>query len=277
MIEPDTPLDDALPSTSHPPPGGGSTGVWLAALAVAVGVAILALQIVTLQTAGGARSAAADAGATAAEAAGRLGAIQGEMKALADQVDELESDLASARFEPSVDAGDRSSPNGTQGLPPYPGSGADPAVQASMRLPAVTGDEYYSGERITVAADGDRATAWLIWAHWCPHCQRELPDLAEFWSVSAEDYPHVRVVTVSSAIDEARGNPLTAYLEDSQFPFPVLVDESGSLAATFGTTAFPFWVITGPDGRVLFRQPGAFGADQLAGLFTSVEEFVGAG
>ena len=166
------------------------------------------------------------------------------------------------------------SSSAAQALPVYPQSGADPAVQASMQVPPVTGDEYYSGERLTVAPNGENATVWLVWAHWCPHCQRELPELADFWETSAEQYPHVELVTVSTSIDDARGNPMVPYLDSSQFPFPVLVDPTGALAATFGTPAFPFWVVTGPDGRVLFRQPGAFGADQLPGLFDSVEEFV---
>ena len=84
----------------------------------------------------------------------------------------------------------------------------------------------------------------------------------------------MELVTVTSSIDADRGNPLVPYLDESQFPFPVLMDETGSLAATFGTNAFPFWVITDAEGRVLLRQPGAFGTDQLPGLFASVQEFV---
>ena len=33
------------------------------------------------------------------------------------------------------------------------------------------------------------------------------------------------------------------------------------------------WV-TGPDGRVLFRRPGALGVEQLTGLFGSIEDYL---
>jgi thiol-disulfide isomerase/thioredoxin len=114
----------------------------------------------------------------------------------------------------------------------------------------------------------------MVWAHWCPHCQNDLPALATFLDAAGSDFPHVRVVTITTSIDDTRGNPLVPYLDASQFPFPVLVDPDGRLAASLGTPAFPFWVITGPDGQVLLRQPGEFGADQLGNLFASIEEFV---
>lgn len=248
--------------------------VTLLAVGIALGLAVVVLQVLTLRAANDARSVAADANDNAVAAAGAAGSLRGEVDALAGAVEEISGDLEAAAFSGQIDAGGSSSLQTTEALPAYPQSGADPAVQAAMRLPAITGDEYYSGERLTFAPDGTNATVWLVWAHWCPYCQRELPELAELISTAADDYPHVQVVTVTSSIDPTRGNPLEAYLDTSDFPFPVLVDATGSLASVFGTNAYPFWVITDPDGRVLLRQPGAFGVDQLPGLFASVEEFV---
>ena len=125
-----------------------------------------------------------------------------------------------------------------------------------------------------MSPDGEKATVWLVWAHWCPHCQNELPELSAFWDEARPTTPTSRSSRSASSIDPTRGNPLEAYLDDSGFTFPVLVDPDNSLATTMGTTAFPFWVVTGPDGRVLLRRPGALGLDQMAGLFGSIEAFV---
>jgi thiol-disulfide isomerase/thioredoxin len=203
-----------------------------------------------------------------------VGELQADLDTLAGAVDALEEGVEVAALDDAVTGGGSSADSVAGPLPPYPSSGADPAVQSGLRLPALTGDEYYSGERMTFAPDGENATVWVVWAHWCPHCQADLPALATFLTEAAEDYPHVQVVTISTSIDDSRGNPLVPYLDASQFGFPVLVDPDGSLATSLGTPAFPFWVVTAPDGQVLLRRPGEFGRDQLASLFGSIEEFV---
>jgi len=74
-------------------------------------------------------------------------------------------------------------------------------------------------------------------------------------------------------MDETRGNPLDPYLEGSQFPFAVIVDADLSLARQFGTSAFPYWVVTNGDGTVVFRVAGAIGTDidTVEAIFTQVE------
>ena len=256
------------------PPRSSRAATWLAGAAVVLGVAVLVVQLITLQAARDARSEAEAAGANAVAAAGRVGELQAELDGLTGAVDELEQGIEVARLGDAIAAGEATSATETDGLPAFPSSGPDPAVQSGLRLSGLTGDEYYSGERVIYAPDGENATVWLVWAHWCPHCQNDLPALATFLEESGADYPHVQVVTITTSIDDTRGNPLVPYLDASQFPFPVLVDPDGSLATSLGTPAFPFWVVTGPDGQVLLRRPGEFGPDQLPNLFDSIEEFV---
>lgn len=280
-VENDTTQDQASAHRGAPPQRAARTpapaAAWLAGAALAVGVAVLFLQFTMLRVLDDVRAEAEEAQAGAAAAVGRVDGLRTDVEGLAETLDQIDTELAAAAIGSSIGAGESSAAGAAQatdGLPPYPTSGADPAVQAGMAIGPISGDEYYSQSRLTIEPDGDTATVWLIWAHWCPHCQTELPELSAFWEQAAADYPHVEVVTITSSIDPSRGNPLEAYLDESGFPFPVLVDPDNSLATTLGTTAFPFWVVTGPDGRVLLRRPGALGLDQMTGLFGSVEEFV---
>ena len=135
----------------------------------------------------------------------------------------------------------------------------------------VTAVEYYSNETEAISPADGTARVWMVWAHWCPYCQQELPELAAWWPENAERFPNSTLVTVTSSMDETRGNPLTPYLETEQFPFPVLVDTDLSLAAQFGTSAYPFWVVTDGDGKVVFRVAGAVGLDTIDAIFTQVE------
>jgi thiol-disulfide isomerase/thioredoxin len=156
-------------------------------------------------------------------------------------------------------------------LPIFENSSNDPAVLGEMTLAPISGPEYYSGTEATFGPDDGKARVWLIWAHWCPYCQAELPDLNSWWPENSSRFPNVDLVTVTSAIDDTRDNPLTQYLESEQFSFPVIVDESGSVSQMFGTAAFPFWVVTDVDGTVVLRVAGALGVSSVDQLFAQLE------
>jgi thiol-disulfide isomerase/thioredoxin len=134
--------------------------------------------------------------------------------------------------------------------------GASATLQRGDMVAPITGPEWSSGEDITVDfADGTPRLV-MVWAHWCPYCQQELPGLAELAATGG--IPEgVELVTITTSIDPARGNPLDGYLDELQPRFPVIVDADGRLAAVLRTTAFPYWVIVAGDGTVLGSATGA--------------------
>ncbi len=159
----------------------------------------------------------------------------------------------------------------SRALPRFGGNpGADPAV--GMDVGVLAGLEYYSGERVTYEPDSGLARAILIWAHWCPYCQQEMPTISDGYVEWSEEYPNVELVSITTAMDPSRGNPLGAYLEDGQFPFPVIVDADGSLSTHLGVNAFPFWVFTGPDGTVLARTAGLLPEGNLTDILRQLNE-----
>lgn len=155
------------------------------------------------------------------------------------------------------------------GLPIYQG-GADPAV--GMNLGEVTGLEYYTQEQRTYRPDEGLARAYMVWAHWCPYCQQELPMVSTWERSNGADFPHVEIVSITTAMDPEASNPLLPYLESNRFAFPVLMDESGALASQFGVSAFPFWVLVAPDGTVLARTAGILGEEQMSRVFQRLED-----
>jgi len=157
------------------------------------------------------------------------------------------------------------------GLPLFESTQNDPAVANGIVLGAVTGTDYYSGREATYAPDDGKARVWMVWAHWCPHCQAELPEVSAWYSENFLLFPNTELVSVTTSIDPSRGNPLEPYLEESNFPFPVLVDRDYRLASQFGTSAFPYWVVTAADGTVLLRIAGRVGIDQVEQIFNELE------
>ena len=140
-----------------------------------------------------------------------------------------------------------------------------------MVLGDVTGVEYYTDTEMTVNPADGTARAWLVWAHWCPYCQQELPPLSDWYTENADLYPNVELVSITSSIDPARGNPLEPYLDELQLPFPAIVDPNLALAEQFGLSAYPFWIFTAGDGSTLLRVAGFLEIEQVAEIFGQLE------
>jgi len=160
------------------------------------------------------------------------------------------------------------------GLPRFDETVPDPAL--GLQISGLDGPEYYSGQNISIDAADGKARAWMVWAHWCPYCQQEMPGLKAWVDANSAAYPDFELVSVTTAIDEARGNPLVPYLDELQLPFPVIVDADGSLSDQLGLSAFPFWVFTGPDGAVLGRSAGLLGPEQFASIAAQLQDIASA-
>lgn len=146
-----------------------------------------------------------------------------------------------------------------EALPPLPETGSDPAVGSPM--PVVTGTGM-DGAPLTVPAPG-RPTMVMYLAHWCPHCQAEVP-VVQQWVDDGGLPEGVDLVAVSTAIDERRPNyPPADWLDGEGWTAPVLVDGDDSAADAAGLTAFPFFVAVDADGNVVGRTSGELTPSQL--------------
>jgi thiol-disulfide isomerase/thioredoxin len=143
---------------------------------------------------------------------------------------------------------------------PAMGSGSDPAL--GLTIPMVEGASF-DGTPVTVAPD-EGPTLLVFAAHWCPHCQREIPLLREH--LAASPLPEgVSLVTVSTSTSADRPNyPPSAWLEDEGWTGTVLADSAQSAAAAaFGVDAFPYFVAVDGDGTVVARTSGEISTDQF--------------
>src|SRR5262245_43403048 len=145
-------------------------------------------------------------------------------------------------------------------LPDFQNPTDDPAV--GLTAPEIAGTDF-AGESVRIAHDG-RAKAIMFIAHWCPHCQREVP-LVEAW-VKAGGVPSgVDLLSVATSSDpNAPNDPPDAWLAREGWTVPVIADPTNSVARAYGLTGFPYWVFIGPDGKVRGRAVGELPVDQLA-------------
>jgi len=184
-----------------------------------------------------------------------------------------------------VSTGNGSSPSVTQTsnavqvfgdkLPTFTDSGEDTGIGATA--PGfITTD--FAGNRHEVTGSGgpgDTAKVIGIFAHWCPHCQREVPIVSQ-WLADNQLPAGVEVIAVSSLVNSSRGNyPPSSWFDSVNWPSPVLLDSSdNAIADAYGLSTIPYWVVLSPDNTVLDRKSGEIGADAFAGLIDTAAQSV---
>ena len=139
-------------------------------------------------------------------------------------------------------------------LPRFDGQEPDPAMERVAPAFAAT---TFDGVEVSVLPGDGTAKVIGFFAHWCPHCQRELPRLAG-WLAANELPAGVEVIAVSTAVDPGRGNyPPSAWFEEEQWPAVAVRDsESNEISDAYGLRGFPYTVGVDADGRVVARVSG---------------------
>lgn len=158
-----------------------------------------------------------------------------------------------------------------EALPPYESGVQDPTI--GQPAPVLSGLDF-QGDPITVdPANGAYMVVFL--AHWCPHCNAEVPRLLD-WKASGAVPADLDVIGVATAVAESAANfPPAQWFSDRGWSWPVLVDESqgegeaGKSAVAFGASGWPYFVIVGADGLVKAR---ASGEVSIADLQVIVDE-----
>jgi len=186
---------------------------------------------------------------------------------------ELSADDSSAG-SPDGDADESVQQNGpitVEGDPldPFEGSLDDLAV--GKAAPVISG-ESFDRTPITIggptaagfAATSGNATLVVFLAHWCPHCNDEIPELLAL--DEAGDLPEgLDIVGVSTAVDAAAENyPPSEWVDAKGWKWQMMADdEELNAIKAYGGTSFPFSVVLDADGNVLARRAGSGTAAEI--------------
>ena len=160
-------------------------------------------------------------------------------------------------------------PVGVQGtiLTRLPDGGDDPVVGDAA--PRVEGVDPAGGV-VVIGEPGEPTIAFFL-AHWCPHCQREVPEIVELMKDGELD--GVRVVGVLTGTDRTAPNhPPVRWLEREDWQGEIMLDdEHQSAAEAFGLTSYPFAVYLDADGQVVARTAGSQGRSTILQLATLIQ------
>jgi len=148
-------------------------------------------------------------------------------------------------------------------LPAYESEGLDSAIRATA--PTVAGADW-DGASHSIGPDG-RPKIVVFLAHWCPHCQEEVPETVK-WLEAGNLPDTVDMYAVTAMTDPARDNwPPQDWLIAEGWPVPTIMDDAAeTVSEAFGNSGVPYYVVLDGDNKVLLRVSGGVGADGLATL-----------
>ena len=140
-----------------------------------------------------------------------------------------------------------------EALPELTAGATDAAI--GLTIPTLMGTDLEDAP-MTMGPDGG-PMAIVILAHWCPHCQAEVPLIVDY--LSSTGMPEgVSIVGLSTSITQTAENyPPSEWLEREGWTPQTLNDDANSTAlTTLGVGNFPGFVFVDADGRVVQRLTG---------------------
>ncbi len=160
-------------------------------------------------------------------------------------------------------------------LPEYPADGglaADPSTDPAVgQTPPTLQGQSFDGSEVTIDPADGTAKVVVFAAHWCPHCQKEIPLIQGF--IDDGNVPDgVEVYLVSTSAQANQDNyPPSAWLDQVGWSEQVLLDNADQTAAqAYGLTGFPYMVFVDGDGKVVQRASGEIPLEQFGGFVDEV-------
>lgn len=153
-------------------------------------------------------------------------------------------------------------------LPPMPTDGG-PDSAFGMPAPILVGEDY-SGDTVRADAVNGGPTMLVFLAHWCSHCNDEIPQINALRDAGAFP-PGLRIIGVSTGFRPDLPNyPPGEWLEQKDWTYPVIADNLDLsdpaspryvAADAYGLTGFPMIALVGDDGTLAARWSGERGPE----------------
>jgi thiol-disulfide isomerase/thioredoxin len=148
-------------------------------------------------------------------------------------------------------------------LAAFPTDGTADAV-VGQAAPTLVGASF-DGSPVTIdpGSTGLPTAIWFV-AHWCPHCNAEVPRIVSLQR-QGKLPSGVDVYGVSTGVNPAAPNyPPSTWFANEGWPFRVLADDDQATAATaYGLPSYPYLVVLDADGNVIARHAGELGDDGI--------------
>lgn len=154
-----------------------------------------------------------------------------------------------------------------------PADPADSPEAETVPAPDFTLEDQYGN--VHTMADYKGKTIFLnFWATWCPPCRAEMPEIQEIYEEYGENQSDVIVLGVASPNTGREGNleSITAFLEENNYTYPVVMDDGGSLAYYYGISAYPTTFMIDSSGNVYGYVTGQITKDIMQSIIEQTRD-----
>ena len=147
-------------------------------------------------------------------------------------------------------------------------SGLIPAPQQGFLAPDFELQKT-TGETIKLSDLRGQAVLVNLWATWCPPCRAEMPAIEKIYNEYKED--GFVVLAVNMTYQDTQSN-IAPFVAEYGITFPILLDQSGSVGASYQLRSLPSSFFIDRDGIISEVVIGGPMAEAL--LRTRVEEIL---
>lgn len=91
-----------------------------------------------------------------------------------------------------------------------------------------------------------------FWATWCGPCRAEMPSMQRLW----EEFKEEDFVILAINIQE-ESKLVSSFMNERGLSFPVLLDEKGKVARSYGIRGIPTTFFLNPEGQIIGKAVGA--------------------
>ncbi len=101
-----------------------------------------------------------------------------------------------------------------------------------------------------------------FWATWCPPCKKEMPDIEALYQETGKNQEDIIVLGVANPVSDEYPNnsdvskeEVIKFLNDNDYTFPVLFDETGEVLASYYISSFPTTFFIDTEGNIYGYAP----------------------
>lgn len=128
-------------------------------------------------------------------------------------------------------------------------------------------DQY--GQAHTLSDYKGKTVFLNFWATWCPPCKAEMPDIQKIYESYEQEGEEALVVLGVAAPNtggEGSEEEIQAFLEKNGYTYPVLMDTTGEVFASYGISSYPTTFMIDREGNVFGYVSGMLSEDVMRSI-----------
>ena len=111
-----------------------------------------------------------------------------------------------------------------------------------------------------------------FWATWCGPCRSEMPDIQKLYETEGDNAVIILGVAAPGLGQEKDEAGIKAFLDESGYTYPTLMDTTGDLFSEYGISSFPTTFMIDREGNVFGYVSGALNEDMMKNIIEQTLE-----